>query len=137
MKHLFVDTNVLIDYLSGRRPFADDAADLFNQAVAGIVKLYIASISISNSYYIIARHYRNVNIRALLIDLLPWIAITDVPAAVVQQALTSPFADFEDALQYFSALTMPQIEAIVTRNVKNFGPAELPVMEPAMAISLL
>jgi predicted nucleic acid-binding protein len=137
MKHFFVDTNVLIDYLSGRRPFADDAAYLFDQAVAGKVQLYIASISISNSYYIISRHYRTINIRALLTDLLPWITITDVSATVMQQALTSSFTDFEDALQYFSALTMPPIEAIVTRNVKDFGAATLPVMEPAMAISLL
>jgi predicted nucleic acid-binding protein len=137
MRHFFVDTNVLIDYLAGRRPFADDAADLFNQAIAGKVQLYMASISISNSYYIISRHYRNLNIRALLLDLLPWVIITDVSADVMQQALHSTFTDFEDALQYFSALTVPQIEVIVTRNGKDFGTAGLPVVEPAMALTLL
>jgi predicted nucleic acid-binding protein len=35
MRHFFIDTNVLIDYLSGREPFVDDAAELFNLAFTG------------------------------------------------------------------------------------------------------
>lgn len=80
MRHFFVDTNVLIDYLSGREPFVDDAAELFNLAFAGQVALYAASISFSNCYYIISRQYRGLNGRALLADMLPWLTVTDVSA---------------------------------------------------------
>jgi len=71
MRHLFVDTNVLIDYLSGREPFADDAAALFQMAFNGQVVLYAASISFSNCYYIISKRYRGLNARALLAEMLP------------------------------------------------------------------
>lgn len=136
MRHFFIDTNVLIDYLSGREPFVDDAAALFNLAFTGKVVLYAASISFSNCYYIIGKHYRNLNGRALLADMLPWLTVTDVSGAVIKQGLTSGFTDFEDALQYYSARANPLIEAVVTRNVKDFVLADIPVMEPALAVIL-
>ena len=136
MRHFFIDTNVLIDYLSGREPFADDAAALFNLAFTGRVVLYAASISFSNCYYIINRQYRGLNARQLLADMLPWLTVTDVSGTVIAQGLASGFADFEDALQYFSARANPLVEAIVTRNVKDFGQADIPVMEPALAVML-
>lgn len=136
MRHLFVDTNVLIDYLSGREPFADDAATLFQLAFTGQVVLYAASISFSNCYYIISKQYRGLNARALLADMLPWLTVTDVSGTVIAQGLASGFADFEDALQYYSAHSNPLIEAIVTRNVKDFALADIPVMEPTLAVML-
>ncbi|MFD2721498.1 type II toxin-antitoxin system VapC family toxin [Hymenobacter monticola] len=136
MRHFFVDTNVLIDYLSGREPFASDAAVLFDLAFTGRVTLYAASISFSNCHYIISRQYRTLNARALLADILPWLAVTDVSADVIAQGLTSGFTDFEDALQYYSARSNPLVEAIVTRNGKDFTLANIPVMEPALAIML-
>ena len=52
---------------------------------------------------------------------------TRVDAEVVQQAIRSPFDDFEDALQYFSALTR-KADVIITRNGKDFIYSKLPVM---------
>jgi hypothetical protein len=100
------------------------------------VTLYAASISFSNCYYIITRQYRGLNGRALLADMLPWLTVTDVSAAVIKQGLSSGFADFEDALQYYSARSNPLIEAIVTRNAKDFALADIPVIEPALAVVL-
>jgi len=136
MRHFFIDTNVLIDYLSGREPFVDDAAQLFNPAFNGQITLYAASISFSNCYYVITKQYRILNSRALLADILPWLTVTDGSATVIQRGLASGFPDFEDALQYCSARSNPLIEAIVTRNVKDFALAEMPVVEPALAVAL-
>lgn len=136
MKHLFLDTNILIDLLSGRAPFGADAVALFTAAHIRQIRLYASGISISTCHYIIERHHPHLDIRALLSQLLPQLTITEVSATVIQQALDSAFADFEDALQYFSARSNPLIEAIVTRNVKDFAPADIPVMEPALAVML-
>lgn len=136
MRHFFVDTNVLLDYLSGREPFVNDAAALFNLAFTGQVVLYAASISFSNCYYIVGKQYRGLNARALLADILPWLTVTDVSGAVIAQGLASGFTDFEDALQYYSARSNPLVEAIVTRNVRDFLLADMPVMEPALAVIL-
>ncbi|MBK8683678.1 MAG: hypothetical protein IPN26_01135 [Bacteroidetes bacterium] len=53
MKHLFLDTNVLIDFLANRKPFALDAAALFDYSLKKKVTLYIATVSYNNIYYIL------------------------------------------------------------------------------------
>lgn len=50
MKHIFMDTNVVIDFLANRQPFALDAAKLFNLGVDGKVILHILAVSYNNIY---------------------------------------------------------------------------------------
>ncbi|MCD4709760.1 MAG: PIN domain-containing protein, partial [Bacteroidales bacterium] len=50
--------------------------------------------------------------------------------SIVKSALQSGFKDFEDAIQYHAALSDPDIDVIVTRNIKDYKKAELPVMTP-------
>lgn len=49
----------------------------------------------------------------------------------VVKALESNFKDFEDAIQYSSALTINDLGAIITRNVKDYRPAKIAVMKPS------
>lgn len=53
MKIIFLDTNVIIDFLADRRPFSFLAAEIFNASVSGNVKIYISSVSYNNIYYIL------------------------------------------------------------------------------------
>ena len=46
---------------------------------------------------------------------------------VVEKAINSNFKDFEDAMQYFSALAS-NCNIIITRNEKDFKNAMIPVM---------
>ena len=62
--------------------------------------------------------------------------VTTVDAAVVRQALDSSFTDFEDALQYFSAMT-EDADIIVTRNGSDFTHAEIPVQTPAQFLDMM
>lgn len=55
MKHWFLDTNVLIDFLTDRQPFATAANDIFRLAYAGEVRLYAASLSFSTAFYLMRR----------------------------------------------------------------------------------
>ncbi|MDO7846919.1 PIN domain-containing protein [Hymenobacter sp. M29] len=134
MKHLFLDTNILIDLLSGREPFG--AVALFAAAHARQMHLFASGLSISTCHYILERHHPQLNGRALVRQLLPLLTITEVSATVIQQALDSAFADFEDGLQYYLASSNPLVEVIVTRNVKDFLPADIPVIEPTLAVLL-
>lgn len=51
MRHYFLDTNVVIDFLTRRGTFAAPAAQLFAAAVTGHATLYVAALSFSNTYY--------------------------------------------------------------------------------------
>jgi len=135
MRHYFLDTNVVIDFLTRRGAFAVPAAKLFEASVLGKATLYVASLSFSNINYVL----RKENTLAERIDKLTKLArlvqIVSVDSHAVQAALASNFTDFEDALQYFAATAVPSIEAIVTRDPKGFRSSTLPVLTPTEAVA--
>lgn len=40
------------------------------------------------------------------------------------------FADYEDSIQYSSALTVEKLDAIITRNLKDYKNSSISVMTP-------
>jgi predicted nucleic acid-binding protein len=137
MKHIFMDTNVVIDFLANRQPFALDAARLFNLAVKEKARVYISAVSYNNIYYVLKQSLTNKATIKLLEDLAEITEITDVTNAIIRQSLKTDFKDYEDAIQYYCALSIPKIDFIVTGNTKDFKKSTLPVLTPAEAISSL
>lgn len=137
MKHIFLDTNVVIDFLAGREPFATDAAYLFDAAVAGTCKVYICALSFNNIWYVLSQTLKDTRTIGLLKELEKMTFIAPVTQEIIRQALEGKFKDFEDAIRYFCALELGIIDALVTRNAKDFKSSELPVMSPAEAVAFL
>ena len=137
MKHIFMDTNVVIDFLADRQPFSDHAAKLFNLAIAGEVKLYVSAVSYNNIYYILRQLLSNTATIKLLEELTEMTEIVDVTKAIIKQSLKTDFKDYEDAIQYYCALTIANIDLIVTRNTKDFRKSSLPVLTPLEALVLV
>jgi predicted nucleic acid-binding protein len=137
MKHIFMDTNVVIDFLANRQPFSLDAARLFDLAVDGKIIIYISAVSYNNIYYILRQSLTNNAAIKLLEELAEITEITDVTNAIIRQSLKTDFKDYEDAIQYYCALSIPKIDFIVTRNTKDFKKSTLPVLTPNEAISSL
>jgi predicted nucleic acid-binding protein len=99
MKHVFMDTNVLIDFLADRKPFSIEAAKLFNYSLKKKVSIYVAAVSYNNIYYILRQscsHSETIKILAELQDLTEAV---NVSKEVIRKALKSEFKDFEDAIQ--------------------------------------
>ncbi len=136
MKHIFMDTNVVIDFLANRQPFSLDAARLFNMSVEGRIKIYISAVSYNNIYYVLRQSLTNNATIKLLESLADMTEITDVNDKVIRQSLKTDFKDYEDAIQYYSALTIPNVDFIVTRNTKDFKKSRLPVLTSIEAIAL-
>ncbi len=137
MKHIFMDTNVVIDFLANRQPFSLDAARLFNMSVEGRIKIYISAVSYNNIYYVLRQSLTNNATIKLLESLADMTEITDVNDKVIRQSLKTDFKDYEDAIQYYSALTIPTVDFIVTRNTKDFKKSSLPVLTSIEAIALI
>lgn len=137
MRHYFLDTNVVIDYLTQRPPFWPDAAELMQAILDGQARLYVASLSFANIYYTLRRASTAAKARAVVDELAQLVEIIGVEARTIQQALASTFSDFEDGIQHFAALSVPAISAIVTRDRKDFQTSFLPVMSPAEALANL
>lgn len=136
MKNLFLDTNVLIDFLANRKPFAEPAAILFTWGLEKKIKIYCSAISFNNIYYILRQTLSHKPTIKLLKELSGLIEIIAASEMVIIEALQSEFKDFEDAIQYYSALSIPGMDGIITRNTKDFSKSLLPVLTPREALVL-
>ncbi len=130
MKKVFVDTNVLLDILLERNPWANDAAVLFSMADRKEIELLCCSLSFSTAIYLMQRFkYTRKEIVSKLSIVKSICTVTTVNEAVIDRMLQSDFNDLEDAIQYYSALAFGA-EAIVTRNTKDFAASKIPVVSP-------
>ncbi len=130
MKHYFVDTNVVIDMLANWERFADAASELFGSAGRGEISISICALSYSTIFYILKKYSGKDNALQCLRDLSEYVSVLPVDKQVIRQALYSGFSDYEDAVQYYSALQDSSIDAIATRNTKDFALSKLPVLLP-------
>jgi predicted nucleic acid-binding protein len=137
MKHIFMDTNVVIDFLADRRPFSIDAARIFNLAANDNVRIYISAVSYNNIYYVLRQSLSNQATIKLLQDLEDLSEIVNVTGDIIRKSLITDFKDYEDAIQYYSALSIPEIDFIVTRNTKDFKKSSIPVLQPDEALPLI
>ena len=137
MRHFFLDTNVVFDYLGRREPNGAAAVALFQAAYDGRATLHVASLSFSHVFYTLRKQFGPMPAREALRKLAKLVRVVAVDAAVVEAALASDFADVEDAMQYFAALAVPGLTAIVTGDPKGFKVGELLIVSPLEAQRLL
>lgn len=137
MKRVFLDTNVIIDFLADRQPFAEHAAYLFELSQRNKVSLFVAAISINNTYYILRQVASHKKAIKLLSQLQEFVTVYQTDNDIISAALKSDFTDFEDAIQYFTALKIGKIDIISTSNSKDFKRSELPVLSPETTVKLL
>jgi predicted nucleic acid-binding protein len=137
MKHIFLDTNVLIDFLADRKPFSLEAAKIFNYSFKKKVTIYVATVSYNNVYYILRQSCTHAETIKILNELQEWTEAIDVSKDVIRKALKSEFKDFEDAIQYNCAKTLNKIDCIVTRDTKDFKKSSIPTMTPKEALTVI
>ncbi len=128
MKRVFVDTNVLIDLLADRRPFSKFAIEIFAKAERKKVKLYTSSHTFATTHYLLKKYLNEVELREVLYSLLAYVNLVAINTDIIKKALKSKHKDFEDAIQIIAANTIPQLDYITTRNLKDFKDAGIVVL---------
>jgi predicted nucleic acid-binding protein len=126
---VFLDTNVLLDVLSEREPFWRPAARVWSLAESGRLEAFVSAISYNNCFYIVRKHVgqaRAYEALRILRDVFRPVPLTE---QVLHQALDGGFSDFEDAIQYFSAL-QARAEVLLTRNPDDYPKPALSVLSP-------
>jgi len=126
----FIDTNVIIDLLAKREPFYIDSQKMFSLSDRKQIELFISSLSLVNTYYILNDVMKIKNARLILGKFKVLVKPYALSDKIIELALNdSKFKDFEDGIQYYSALEA-QCELIVTRNLKDFKNSRIPVLSP-------
>ena len=134
-RKVFVDTEVIYDLLAKRDPFYLPAARLFTLADEGKIQIYISALSLPNVHYLISKLKSSEEAKQILRKFKVIVHVTALEEKIIDLALNSEFSDFEDAIQYYSAL-QNEIEVLLTRNLKDYKKAHITVLTAQDFINL-
>lgn len=127
---VLIDTCVVIDFLQKRKPFDKAAYQIFRYAAADTFTGYITAKSATDIYYLMHRHTHSDQIsRSRLNSLLSLVGMADTASGDIFHALSSNIRDFEDAVMVETALRS-HADCIVTRNIRDYAGAGIPVYTP-------
>ncbi len=128
MTKLLIDTNIVLDLLARREPFYKGAAGIFSLADKHKVMLSVSSLSFATCNYILSKSHPPQEVREILRRLKILVKVFSLNDKIIELALNDhAFEDFEDGLQYHTAIENSQ-EIIITRNQKDFKKSAIPVM---------
>ncbi|MFZ1585912.1 MAG: PIN domain-containing protein [Saprospiraceae bacterium] len=137
MSRLLIDTNIVMDLLSKREKFYDEAAALFSRADKKELVLTITSLTFANTNYILTKLKSAKEAREILRKFKVLVELLNLDDKIAELALSDEsFPDFEDGLQYYSAIEN-QIDVIITRNKKDFKNSKIPILSTKEFLALI
>ena len=137
MKRLLIDTDVLLDFLFDRQPEAQYTLELLLKCETKELIGYVTPVTLSNCYCVLRQNADHDYVQNQMKQLLSILKVLPVDKQTVQLALYSKFKDFEKAIHYFAARKSTKIDALVTRNLKDFKKSTIPVFSPGELLSVL
>ena len=129
------DTNVVLDVLLEREPFAAPAAALFALAERSALEAFLCATTVTTIDYLLSKSLSRKDARRALRGLLSVFQVAPVNRTVIEAALGSDIADFEDAVLVHSA-RLAHVDTIVTRNLKDFRKSPVTAMDPKAFLSV-
>jgi predicted nucleic acid-binding protein len=136
MKRILFDTNVVLDVLLDRQPYAEASAAVWAAVESGISEGMLAAHAVTTIHYLVRKEMGNSKARRIVSAILRVFGAAPVDGAVVQEALQLPLPDFEDAVTVAAARSA-RCEWIVTRDPKGFRGSPVRTFTPEAVIPLL
>ncbi len=136
MTRVLLDTNVVLDFLLDRAPFADAAAALWQANADGRIEAYVSVITPVNVFYIARKLKGAVMARQLVESLLAACRVCGPDRDMLLSALALPVKDFEDAVQVISAQA-ETLDALVTRDPDDYKGVSFPILSSAACLQHL
>jgi predicted nucleic acid-binding protein len=132
--NIFLDTNIILDYLdTNRQKLFPDSVKIFQLLENGDINLFASALTFSNIAYIL-RRMNYADLMQTFADLREVIDVLPTDKDVLDTAIGSSFTDFEDAVQYYTAVC-GNADVVITRNVDDFIQTSVPVMTPSAYLS--
>ena len=126
---VFLDANVILDYLTDRQPFADDAETVIDFCVTEGNIGKITTLTACNAVYILTKVIGKTQAEEKIKELVELIGLVGVAPESVSENIAANRSDFEDAVQLAEAVRWGA-DAIVTRDIKGFSDSSIPVFTP-------
>jgi len=126
-KHLFIDSDVLLDMLLTREPFWGYTQLLLLESQNQGIALSTSVLVIANVNYILAKKMGASATKNTIKALVKRINILSFESDIIDLVLTGEFNDLEDGIQYLIAKRY-KCDAIITRNIKDYKQSTIPVL---------
>lgn len=136
MTKALLDTDVSLDFILQRQPFFVEADEIFLRCSNGDFEAYVCNITPINIFYIGKKEIGRQPVIQAISDLLTLAKICKADSQILQTALTSPITAYEDAVQHECAVA-ENLDAIVTRNAKDFKNASIEIYSPVEFLQFL
>ena len=136
MSRIFLDTNIILDLLAERDPFYESIAKVATLADQKRLTLVASPLSFTTVNYVLNKFESNTSVLNKMRKFKIICEICDVNEQTIEKGLNSDFKDFEDSIQFFSAL-QSNCNIILTRNGKDFKEATIPIMTAEEYLSSL
>ncbi|AKG23227.1 type II toxin-antitoxin system VapC family toxin [Calothrix sp. 336/3] len=133
---VLLDSNIILDFALERQPFFPNSETVVSFVEQGQIEGYICASSFSDLYYIIRREKSRNLALEFLSRMVTFCSIATVDSNTINMALSVNFKDFEDAIQYSTAV-MNHLDAIITRNPGDFPIATPRILTPEQLIQEL
>lgn len=127
---VFLDINVVLDFLLKRSPFDEEAIDIFKLLYKKDIDGYLSAISYTQIAFFLQKFIGKPAAKEILRDLNRLLTTVTVDNRVIEEALDSEIKDFEDAIQYASAISIPSLHCIVTRDKRDFKSKQILIQSP-------
>jgi len=135
MRVLF-DTNVILDVLLDRKPYAEASAAAWAAVETGVSEGLLAAHAVTTIHYLARKEMGAAKARRIISAMLKVFGVAALDGAVIQEALQLSFSDFEGAVTA-AAARFANCECIVTRDPKGFRGSPVRCLTPEAANPLL
>lgn len=134
---ILVDTNIIIDALTSREPFKEDAEQIFMLAANRIEDMYITASSATDIYYLVKKYLHSTEqAKSVMSKLYELFYILDVTASDCKEALLTEMSDYEDSVISCCA-SHNHIDYIVTRNIKDYEKSKIQATLPEQLLRMV
>ncbi len=124
---LFVDSDVILDLLAKREPYYVYSSKLFTLIDKGEITAFTSPLIFANLHYLLSKLNSNASALKSLRKLKTFVHILPIDEKVIEQSLNSDFNDFEDAIQYFTAVNNG-IKLLLTRNKRDYKKSKITIL---------
>lgn len=119
MKNIYIDCNILIDWLLDREPYSFYAAKIIELTEENKITSFVSALTLSNTYYIINKELNKKIAEEFLKDSLKLFHFSDMTEDIIKYTIKNRHKDFEDDLHYYAAMEN-SMDYFITRNKKDF-----------------
>ena len=136
MKTVFLDTNIVLDVFLTRNEFNRPSAAIWKACETGKVVGMVSAMTFNNMYYIYAKSQGRPKALDAVRLVLAVCKIVPLDEKILRLAADNPGSDFEDAIQFYSALEA-NASCIVTRDANDFAKGQVPILSPGEFLATL